>query len=85
MTIRNLDEALKQRLRVRAAESGRSMEEEARVILRQALTTEDAGPHDLGKAIHRRFSAIGGVDLPLLPRTIDRPPPDFSRGGKRRT
>ena len=36
MTIHNLDDGLKLRLRVRAAMHGRSMEEEAREILRQA-------------------------------------------------
>ena len=46
MTIRNLDDDIKQRLRVQAAEHGRSMEEEARVILRTALT-EPASPTNL--------------------------------------
>lgn len=43
MTIRNLDDDIKQRLRVQAAEHGRSMEEEALAILRMALT-EPAPP-----------------------------------------
>ncbi len=34
ITIRNLDDGLKRRLRVRAAENGRSIEEEARATLR---------------------------------------------------
>jgi plasmid stability protein len=38
ITIRNLDDDIKQRLRVRAAEHGRSMEEEAREILRRVMT-----------------------------------------------
>lgn len=38
LTIRNLDESIKRRLRVRAAEHGVSMEEEARAILRASLT-----------------------------------------------
>ena len=37
LTVRKLDEMLKSRLRMRAAANGRSMEEEARVILREAL------------------------------------------------
>ena len=37
ITIRNLDDGLKRRLRVRAAENGRSMEEEAREILRRSV------------------------------------------------
>ena len=67
ITIRNLDEALKRNLRIRAAEHGRSMEEEARDILRQAMS-RPAPAADLGLAIHRRFAALGGVDLDLPPR-----------------
>ena len=37
ITVRNLDEELKRRLRIRAAENGKSMEQEARDILRAAL------------------------------------------------
>jgi plasmid stability protein len=47
ITIRNLDDDLKRRLRVRAAENGRSMEEEAREILRQVLVPPSA-PGNLG-------------------------------------
>ncbi len=45
ITVRNLDDGLKRRLRVRAAENGRSMEQEARDILRAALD-EDAARQD---------------------------------------
>ena len=75
LTIRNLDDALKRRLRVRAAEHGRSMEEEVREILRHAVGGPAAG--DLGRAIHERFAAIGGVDLELPPRDAMRAPPSF--------
>lgn len=68
ITIRNLDEALKNRLRERAAQHGRSIEEEAREILRTALAVEQQAPHNLAEAIHRRFSALGGVDLPPVSR-----------------
>lgn len=78
ITIRNLDEALKKKLRVRAAEHGRSMEEEARIILRQALARPPKPRHDLGKAIHEHFAPLGGADLDLPPREPTRPPPDFS-------
>lgn len=77
MTIRNLDEALKARLRVRAAEHGKSMEEEARDILRAALSTEAGAPVDLGRAIHARFAVLGGVDLPATPREPIREPTSF--------
>lgn len=68
MTIRNIDDAIKKRLRLRAAMHGRSMEDEARDILRSALSTEIPRPHNLGQAINERFGALGGVDLPAVPR-----------------
>jgi antitoxin FitA len=77
ITIRNLDEKLKQHLRMRAAQHGRSMEEEARVILRLALAEERAAPQDLGLAIRRRFAPLGGADLPSAPREPTREPPSF--------
>ena len=77
MTIRNIDDAFKARLRVRAAMHGKSMEEEARDILRSALSTEVPRPRNLGQAIHERFAALGGIDLPELPREPIRPPVDF--------
>ena len=76
ITIRNLDDGLKRRLRVRAAENGRSMEEEARDILRRTVG-ETPLPKNLGLAIHARFSALGGVDLELPERGPMRPPPKF--------
>ncbi len=74
ITIRNLDDELKRRLRIRAAEHGRSMEEEAREILRQAIG-QPVVPTNLGEAIHRRFAALGGVDLNLPPREPMPEPP----------
>ena len=55
MTIRNIDDAIKKRLRVRAAVNGRSMEDEARDILRSALSTDEPRPRNLGQAINERF------------------------------
>lgn len=74
--IRNLDEPLKKRLRIRAAEHGRSMEEEAREILRQAVGSTPT-VKDLGRAIHKRFAAVGRVELDLPPREPMRDPPSF--------
>ena len=76
ITIRNLDDGLKQRLRVRAAEHSRSMEEEVREILRQAVGPS-ASSGNLGAAIHARFAALGGVDLDLPPREAMPEPPGF--------
>lgn len=68
MTIRNIDDSIKNRLRIRAAIHGRSMEDEARDILRSALSTELPHPRDLGQTIHQRFAKQGGIDLPLARR-----------------
>lgn len=78
MTIRNIDEALKARLRIRAAEHGRSMEEEARDILRAALSATAPRPDNLFDAIRAHFGPLGGVDLPEVPREPMREPVDFS-------
>ncbi len=75
ITIRNLDEQTKARLRVRAAHRKRSMEEEARHILRAALTEDAATPLDLAQAIRRRFLPLGGVALRLAAREPMREPP----------
>lgn len=79
MTIRNVDDDLKQRLRVRAAHNGRSMEEEARQILRRALSRSDAPRNDLAAVIRERFRVLGGVELEPMKRGAARRPPDFSR------
>ncbi|HWH88991.1 MAG TPA: plasmid stabilization protein [Pseudomonas sp.] len=67
ITIRNLDETLKEQLRITAAHNGHSMEEEARLILGRALTKVDRAG-GLGSRIHQRFRAEGGVDLELPAR-----------------
>ena len=77
MTIRNIDDAVKERLRLRAAMHGRSMEDEARDILRSALSVEVPRPRNLGDAVRARFAGLGGVDLPEVPREAIRPPLDF--------
>jgi plasmid stability protein len=78
LTIRNLDQAVKERLRIRAAEHGRSMEAEARRILQTALgESPRASERSLYERIHARFAALGGVDLELPPRTPVREPPRF--------
>ena len=53
------------------------MEDEARDILRSALSTEIPRPRNLGQAINERFGELGGVDLPPMPRDAIRPPVDF--------
>ena len=77
ITVRNLEEGLKRRLRIRAAENGRSMEEEARVILRTALYHQPPVQEDLATAIRARFAPLGGVELEIPPRSPLRKPPRF--------
>jgi plasmid stability protein len=69
LTVRNLDEALKARLRVRAAENGRSMEAEARAILRATLEGREEADGRLGSRINERFRGLGGDKLDLPSRT----------------
>lgn len=77
ITIRNVDDALKRRLRMQAAAHGRSMEDEARQILRAALNQDSAPSEGLGSALHALFKPYGGVDLELPERGPMRTPPRF--------
>ena len=73
ITIRNLNEETKHKLRLLAARHGHSMEEEARRILNRAVNqTEEGG---LGTFITQQFQAIGGVDLEIPPRSLVRQAP----------
>ena len=63
LTIRKLDERTKARLRVRAAQHGRSMEEEARTLLRVALRDDVAPAGNLADAIRSRFRRLGRIVL----------------------
>lgn len=65
ITIRNLDDDVKRKLRIRAAVKGRSMEAEAREILCTAMSEQLSEPRKLGTAIHELFKPLGGVDLEL--------------------
>lgn len=78
ITIRNLDPAIKERLRVRAAEHGHSMEAEARRILQTTLVPSGRPPgRNLYERIQARFAPLGGVTLDLPPRDPVRNPPRF--------
>ena len=77
LTIRNLDAALKERLRVRAAQHGHSMEAEVREILQDTLKEPQLPAVDLYQRIRSRFAPLGGVDLDLPPRELAGEPPRF--------
>ena len=63
ITIRQLPEEIKRKLKIRAAEHSRSMEQEAREILKGALQRpKREQPKDLTEAIRHRF---GGVELEI--------------------
>lgn len=79
MVVRRFDDHLKLRLRVRAAQHGRSMEEEVRMILTEVLGTEPPPPPppNLAALIRARVAPVGGVDLEIPARTGMREPPKF--------
>ena len=68
LTVRNIEPAIKDKLRRAAAAHGHSMEEEVRIILRNALA-QSMAQNGLGSRIHARFAALGGVELELPERT----------------
>jgi plasmid stability protein len=77
VSIRGLDDEVKQRLRVRAARHGRSMEAEIRAIL-VAAVSEPEPSEDLFTSLVDRFGALGGVELDLPPRSTSVRSADFS-------
>ncbi len=77
ITIRQLDDATKAQLRIQAAIHGRSMEDEARDILRSALNCEPSRQGNLASVIRARFAPLGGVELAAFPRAAMRAPPSF--------
>ena len=76
LSIRDLDDDVKARLQVRAAQHGRSMEAEVRAILVEAVADRsvDVG---LGQALLDRFGAVGGVELDLPARSDQQRPVRF--------
>lgn len=78
ITIRNLDDGIKRRLRVRAAEHGRSMEEEAREILREVVG-DLRPPMNLAHRLRARVAKTGGADLNIPARDAMRTPPAFDQ------
>lgn len=78
--IRNLEDSIKTKLRVRAAHNNRSMEDEARSILRAVLSEETAAASsNLADSIHNRFKSLGGLELQLPTRAPIRKPPQAGK------
>jgi plasmid stability protein len=68
LTIRNIDIAVKDRLRIRAARNRRSLEAELRAIITEAATAEPLKELNLAESIRRRMLPLGGIeDLPPHP------------------
>ncbi|MCC8988333.1 MAG: plasmid stabilization protein [Candidatus Contendobacter sp.] len=76
LTIRKLEPAIKERLRLRAARCGHSMEEEVRCILREACPPEPEAATAYAR-LRRYFVHLDGVALALPPRQPGRRPPEF--------
>jgi plasmid stability protein len=74
ITIRNLEESTKRKLKIRAATHGRSMEQEARVILKNVLAQTSKKRTNLAESIRAIFGPLGGVELERLPPDAIRDP-----------
>ena len=78
ITINDVDLTLKRRLSERAAERGRSIEEEALEILKTALEGSPPPEKGFGTALHEIFKSVGGVELEAPERDPMRKPPRFN-------
>ena len=79
ITIRRLDDRVKAKLRLRAADHGRSMEEEAREILKAGLSPRRPPRLNLAESIRRYVEPLGGVELTLAAREAVRRPPKLDK------
>jgi plasmid stability protein len=77
LVIRDLDDRVKEKIRLRAAKSGHSMEEEARRLLSAAAALPPADEVGLGTAIRQRFESVGPFKLQPFPSGRMRKPPKF--------
>lgn len=77
ITVRNLDEAVKNSLRIRAARHGWSMEQEVRQILQQTVAPEQTEAISFAERVNRRFSGLDAESLSLPARKTARIPPGF--------
>jgi len=77
LTVRKLAPGVKTKLRMRAAQNGRSMEEEVRSILKAAVNDVTSPEESLVASIRRRVARYGSVELELPKRDMPRPMPTF--------
>ena len=79
ITIRRLEDSVKAKLQLRAASHGRSMEEEARAILRAGLKAENRSRRNLAESIRQYIEPFGGVELAIPVREKIRRPPKLAK------
>jgi plasmid stability protein len=75
ITVRNLDESVKNSLRVRAARHGWSMEQEVRQILQKIVAPEQTADVSFSERVNSRFSKLQVQSLPIPARQIARTAP----------
>ena len=66
LVVRNLEERVKRRLRARAKSHGRSMEEEARVIIRDAVSAAPPAKDGLGTRLVKLFAGKVPKDFKIV-------------------
>lgn len=76
ITIRNVDDTVRLKLKTRAAAKGRSLEAELRDIITRAAS-ESQAPARVGQSIRARFKRVGGVELDITQRSKERDVPTF--------
>ena len=77
LSIRGLDDGVREKIRLRAARHGRSMEAEVRSILTEAVRAPESTA-DLLTAVRDRFQALGGIDLEVPARQDSARPVDLA-------
>jgi len=77
ITIVNIDDNIKNLLQQRASRNGRSLEEEAKEILRLALIENQKPPVNIVSMIEKRFAHLGDFELGEIKREPMRPAPTF--------
>ena len=82
LTIRNVGDSIKAKLRMVAAMNERSMEEEARQILKRFLLQKRCS-EGTGSRIASRFAKAGGVVLPEIQRSGIRLSAEFQLDGEK--
>lgn len=76
LTIRNIDDEVKSRLRLQAAQHGCSMEQEAREILSRAVLPKRNQPA-FAQRIQKHFASLELDVLPIPERQMVRIPPSM--------